>query len=68
MAIDPLMVPYMQKALGGGDPLTDQGVRELFQKYNPMQSGMMQAGGGARGPAMPTLAANLGAGQSALAP
>lgn len=68
MAIDPLMVPYMQRALGGGGISKRDAKGLLSQGASPFASGLMQATQQQRGPVMPDLAKNLGMGQSASAP
>lgn len=68
MAIDPLMVPYMQRALGGG-ALTKRDAQGLLaqQANSPFSSGVMQAAQ-QQGQATPMIASNLGAGQASATP
>lgn len=61
MAIDPLMVPYMQKAFGGGQ-ITEQEMQQIMQKAgSPFSQGVGNAMGGSMGASSPQIG-NLGAG------
>ena len=64
MAIDPLMVPYMQKALGGG-AITEQELQQIMKGAgSPFSQGIGDAMGRTMGAASPQIG-NLGAGASA---
>lgn len=69
MPLDPLEVPYMQRALGGGGAVTEREMRDLFQRYNPnMAAGMAQAGRSAPAMAATPQIGNLGIAPSVGAP
>jgi hypothetical protein len=64
MAIDPLSVPYMQRAFGGGQ-LDGRDLRQLLQG-SPMQHGLLA--GGAMGGGTPMGGGGLGLGSAPPAP
>jgi hypothetical protein len=62
MMIDPLGIPFMQKALGQGQ-LSEQDLRQLLQQQGSVGGAQGMLGGmGGAGPSSPQLSQNLGTG------